>query len=108
MATFREDLAGVINRHSLENGSDTPDYILAGYLSNCLRAFDNAVNARKEYFTDNDKQVPEQPELAAIKKTSVPARQDVTVSAHSGEGCVELAQPEDDFDDGSEPVQTEK
>jgi hypothetical protein len=29
--TFREDLASLINRHSLENGSDTPDFLLLSF-----------------------------------------------------------------------------
>jgi hypothetical protein len=47
--TFRQELAQVINRHSKENGSDTPDYILAGYLEDVLRAFDLASNRRKDW-----------------------------------------------------------
>ena len=43
---FRKELATLINRHSLENGSDTPDFILAEYLSGCLKAFDNAFERR--------------------------------------------------------------
>ncbi len=30
----------------MENGSDTPDYILAQYLSNCLQAYNDAVTSR--------------------------------------------------------------
>ena len=48
MGTFREDISAVINIHSMENGSDTPDYILAEYLDDCLRAFDHAARARTE------------------------------------------------------------
>ena len=43
---FREKLEELINRHSLENGSQTPDFILAEYLSGCLDVFDRAVRAR--------------------------------------------------------------
>lgn len=43
---FRKELTEVINRHSKENGSDTPDYMLAEYLCACLSAFDSAVNQR--------------------------------------------------------------
>lgn len=44
--TFRQDLAHVINKHSKENGSNTPDFILAQYLEECLAAFDKAARAR--------------------------------------------------------------
>jgi hypothetical protein len=34
-----KELAATLNRHSMENGSDTPDFILATYLTDCLNAF---------------------------------------------------------------------
>jgi hypothetical protein len=46
---FREEVEGVINKHSMENGSDTPDFILAHYLMKCLEAFDYAVVARETF-----------------------------------------------------------
>lgn len=42
----RSELAKFLNRMSLENGSDTPDFILAEYMLDCLNAFDRAVVAR--------------------------------------------------------------
>lgn len=45
--TFEKDLQSVINCHSKENGSNTPDYILADYLAGALRAFDQAVSRRR-------------------------------------------------------------
>ncbi len=42
---FREELKSLINTHSMEQGSNTPDAVLAGYLCDCLDAFDNAVKA---------------------------------------------------------------
>jgi len=44
------DLASVLNRHSAENGSDTPDFILADLLDAVLKAFDVAVMARGRWF----------------------------------------------------------
>ena len=46
---FRSELELAINRYSQENGSNTPDHILAEYLQNCLVAFDTAVNARERW-----------------------------------------------------------
>ena len=40
---FRNDLRDLINLHNMERGSNTPDFILAEYLINCLEAFDNAI-----------------------------------------------------------------
>ena len=39
---FRAELTTLINRYSLENGSDTNDFILADYLADCLVAYDRA------------------------------------------------------------------
>ena len=47
--SFRKELAKLINKFSKENGSDTPDFILAEYLADCLSAYDNAVTARTEW-----------------------------------------------------------
>ena len=49
-AGFESQLASLINRHSLENGSNTPDFILAGYLRSCLEAFDVASVAREGWY----------------------------------------------------------
>ena len=43
---FKQELKDVINRHSMENGSNTPDFILAEYLLACLEAFDKATRER--------------------------------------------------------------
>jgi hypothetical protein len=40
--SLRAAIEHVINRHSAENGSDTPDFILAQFLTDCLCAFDAA------------------------------------------------------------------
>lgn len=45
-AALVRDLASAINRNSHENGSDTPDLILAQFLSSVLGAFDTAVRQR--------------------------------------------------------------
>lgn len=40
----------LINRLSLENYSDTPDFILAAFLTQCLNAFDSATNDRTAWY----------------------------------------------------------
>jgi hypothetical protein len=47
---FRAELEGLINRHSMENGSSTPDFILAKYLAKCLTTFDETVLARETWY----------------------------------------------------------
>ena len=44
------ELADLLNKHSLEGESDTPDFILARYLLSCLRAFDTATNERMKWY----------------------------------------------------------
>lgn len=44
---LRSDIASAINRASRENVSNTPDFVLAKYLSRCLAAFEDATNERE-------------------------------------------------------------
>ncbi len=47
---FEKALEELINKHSMENESDTPDFILAQYMFTCLSAYRNAVKARDKWF----------------------------------------------------------
>jgi len=49
MDTLENELADLLNRYSAENESDTPDFILAGFLRTSLAAFNGAVNAREKW-----------------------------------------------------------
>jgi hypothetical protein len=49
VSEFQKELAALINKHSIENESDTPDFILAEYLNNCLDAFGTAMDARDSW-----------------------------------------------------------
>lgn len=55
---FRKELETLINCHSRENGSDTPDFILADYLTDCLTAFDKAVTNRAYWYGHKTHPVP--------------------------------------------------
>jgi hypothetical protein len=44
--TFRQELVQLINRHSLENASGTPDFIIASFLENVLTDWNHAIVAR--------------------------------------------------------------
>ncbi len=48
--TFKEALEELINGCSLENGSNTPDFLLAEHLSLCLKAYETTVNARDKWY----------------------------------------------------------
>ena len=47
---LRKEIEQAINRTSAENGSNTPDFILAEYLTDCLAAFDKASRAREKWY----------------------------------------------------------
>jgi hypothetical protein len=46
---FTEELAGLLNRHSMENGSGTPDFILARHLTSCLVAWNCSMREREAW-----------------------------------------------------------
>jgi len=48
--SFTQELEQLINRHSRENESNTPDFILAAYVAHCLDAFNCAVQAREKWY----------------------------------------------------------
>ncbi len=54
--SFKKEFECLINKHSMENGSDTPDFILANYLQNCLIAFDKAVKSRETWYGRDKKE----------------------------------------------------
>jgi hypothetical protein len=47
---FQKRLEHLINEYSLENGSDTPDYILAQYLCACLSNYNSTLRARETWY----------------------------------------------------------
>lgn len=47
--TFEEELRALINKHSLEGLSDTPDFVLASFLSNVLTDWNHAVRSRDRF-----------------------------------------------------------
>jgi len=47
--TFGKELEALINRHCLENGSGTPDFLLAEYLVRCLKNWNETVAARDKW-----------------------------------------------------------
>jgi hypothetical protein len=48
--TFQDELTLLINKHSLENGSNTPDFILALYLQQCLGVFNHIMEKRETWY----------------------------------------------------------
>jgi len=50
MSEFEEELKNLINSHSQENASNTPDHILAQYLIACLATFNTAIQQRETWY----------------------------------------------------------
>ena len=48
--SFEKNLEQLLNKFSQENGSNTPDFILARYLMACLEAFNSAVLRRESWY----------------------------------------------------------
>ena len=51
---FERALTLLINQYSMENGSDTPDFILSRYLVDCLKAYNKTRKSTKQW-----KEMPE-------------------------------------------------
>ncbi len=49
---FAEELEQLINKYSVENASDTPDFILAQYLCDCLNAYAKTIAKRDKWWGD--------------------------------------------------------
>ena len=50
MDSFEKELSALINKHSIENESNTPDWLLAQYLISCLAAFTVATQQRETWY----------------------------------------------------------
>jgi hypothetical protein len=50
ITAFEKEVENAINRASLENGSDTPDFILAAYLRRCLQNFNATLVEREKWY----------------------------------------------------------
>ena len=47
---FLDEMTDLINKYSMENGSNTPDSILANYMLESLFVFERAVKSRDQYY----------------------------------------------------------
>ena len=50
MSDLMQEITDALNRCSAENGSNTPDWILAQYLLGCLAAFNEATKGRDKWY----------------------------------------------------------
>lgn len=54
---FEKELEQLINCHSIENESDTPDFILAQYIRKCLDAWNESTRARDKWYNYNQESI---------------------------------------------------
>ncbi len=66
---FQKELEGLLNKYSQENASNTPDFILAEYLGNCLHNYNTTVAKRDDWNTSDSEE--SQPETVSKDKTSI-------------------------------------
>lgn len=52
---FERQLSILINKNSRENESNTPDFLLAEYLQDCLVVFEKTVNGREKWYGRENK-----------------------------------------------------
>ena len=81
--TFQDELSKLINKHSLEKHSHTPDFILSEFMASCLHVFNKAVSDRIHWYrpADDDAEQKVQRivgESAASDSESTPAPQPLT------------------------------
>jgi hypothetical protein len=48
--SFFDELTALLNRYSQENGSDTPDWILAEHLLACLNTWNGSIKQREAWY----------------------------------------------------------
>jgi hypothetical protein len=48
--SFNDELSALLNKYSKENASDTPDFILAQYISDCLDTFSQSIIRRDKWY----------------------------------------------------------
>lgn len=76
--SFQEDLQQLLNRHSAEAPSGTPDYILAEMLTEILKTFNEAVGQRAEWRGESV-------ELPALQRQESPdIQKDLEVQSGNG------------------------
>jgi glutamate synthase domain-containing protein 3 len=51
---FKKELEQLINKYSQEGGSNTPDFILAHYMSKCLQNFNEITKERDKWYGRTD------------------------------------------------------
>lgn len=59
ISEFERELRELINRHSKENDSDTPDFLLAQFMVGCLGVYASTTQAREHFYGRGEPLGPE-------------------------------------------------
>lgn len=57
MSDFIKELETLINRYSKDSASDTPDFVLADYMTECLESYTRAIARKRMHggsYSDNN------------------------------------------------------
>jgi len=72
---FAKELQELINRHSIENDSNTPDFILTEFVCDVLEAFSRALKKRESWYNRKDRPGLTKEEIdASLKEGAEQAR----------------------------------
>jgi hypothetical protein len=72
--SFYDELRSLLNRFSEERFSNTPDFVLADYLMNCLAAFNAATRRRTDWYMPATDET--EPKLSAATKATTTNKQE--------------------------------
>ncbi len=74
---FRRELMLLINKYSRENFSNTPDFMLAEYLIDCLEVYEKLTQKREAWYGRTPKPCENPPESPfEVPKTSIESPKD--------------------------------
>lgn len=80
MDECQREIETVLNRYCKENDSNTPDFILATYLMDCLNAFNNAVSSREKWYNNKlEDEIVEENGGAFINSNEIPEKKEVNI-----------------------------
>ena len=48
--TFRKELEALLNKYSIDNDTNTPDFILAEYIEDCISQYAVAMQRRDQWY----------------------------------------------------------
>lgn len=101
--TFRKNLESLINSHSAENGSDTPDFVLARFLDSVLTAFDVATIERTNWYGRDGNKAPTKPQpVLTLEDVRKEIKDYIDKNSDHCSSCPLNQVPEVDEDDDNE------